>query len=77
MGCQEAIHGSPCLTASKPLERSHCFQQDAAAWMKWGEARRQGKAEPSKTSSQKQEHTVQGRLAWSKPAALEDQGEKD
>lgn len=79
MGCQEAIHGSSCLIASKPLGRSHCLQQDAAAQKKWGEARRQGKAGPSKTSSQDQEqgHAVLGGLfLWSKLAALEDQGGK-
>lgn len=55
MGRQEAIHGSPRLTAPKPLERSCCLRQGAAAQTRWGEARRQGKAGPSKTSSQDQE----------------------
>lgn len=81
MGCQEAIHGSPCLTALKLSERSHCLRQDAAAWMNSGKARRQGKAGPSKTSSQDQEqgHAVllEGFFLWSKLAALEDQGGKD
>lgn len=79
-GCQEAIHGSPCLIAPKPLGRSHCLQQDAAARKKWGEARRQCKAGPSKTSSQDQEHghaVLGGLFLWSKLAALEDQGGKD
>lgn len=77
MGCQEAIHGSPCLTAPKLSERSRCLWQDAAAWMNSGKARRQGKAGPSKTSSQNQEqgHAVLlgGFFLWSQPAALEDQ----
>lgn len=70
------------LLAPGPSERSCCLRQGAAAWPRWGEARRQGRAGPGKTSSQDQEWgdtaLLGGPFPRSKPAAPEgDQGGKD